>query len=196
VDEFARIQSSNQSVLTYTGTLYPEQHIEEYLNAIGNFNESGRGSCAVVLCGRHDPAEYERWPFVHVLGRVAHQTSLFLQSRSTALFYPTWPSTDSVYSGKIFELLVSGLPVLVGFTPSPDLESLCRNFKTVSVIKGPEELIEVLAQLPYLSVDCTTEVAPAIATKKYWAGELAGFLDEILDRRKANNVRSQLIVSS
>jgi hypothetical protein len=74
--------------------------------------------------------------------------------------------------------------VLVGFTPAPDLESLCRKFKTAHVIKSPEELIAVLDQLPSINVDSTTDVTPAIATKKYWAGELARFLDEILDNHK------------
>jgi hypothetical protein len=186
VAEFEGIQSRYSMVLTYPGTLYPEQHIERHLDAIANFNESGRGTCAVVLVGGHDPVAYKQWPFVKVLGRVSHQTSLFLQSKSSALFYPTWPATDSVYSGKIFELLVSGLPVLVGFTPSPDLESLCRNFQTVSVIKSPKELLDRLSQLPGTSVDPAIAVNE-IATKRYWAGELARFFDEILATKQKTN---------
>ncbi len=187
LDEFHRIQSSYSIVLTYTGTLYPEQQIETHLNAIARFNESGRGSCAVVLCGKHDPVVYGHWPFVKVLGTVGHHTALFFQRQSTALFYPTWPSSDSVFSGKIFELLVSGRPLLVGFTPSPDLESLCRQFKIVSVVKSSAELIATLDQLPQTSMNATTDPIPAVATKKYWAGKLAGFFDEILQGQRAAN---------
>lgn len=183
VAEFERIRSRYSIVLTYPGTLYPEQLIERHLNVIANYNESGPGTCAVVLIGGHDPAAYKEWPFVKLLGRVSHQTSLYLQSNSSALFYPTWPATDSVYSGKIFELLVSGRPVLVGFTPSPDLESLCRNFQTVSVIKSPEELQDRLSLLSHMSDGPATAVNK-IATKEYWAGELARFFDEILGRAR------------
>jgi hypothetical protein len=125
-----------------------------------------------------DRAQYERWPFVHLLGRVRHNTSLFLQRESTALFYPTWPATDSVYSGKIFEMALAGRPVLVSFTPSPDLEELCRQMKSVIVMKDPEQLIKELSALPRATAQ--NGDAPAIATKKYWAGELARFMDEIL----------------
>jgi glycosyltransferase involved in cell wall biosynthesis len=180
---FREIQAAHSIVLTYTGTLYPEQRVENFLNVISDFNSSGAAaSCAVVLCGRHNPAEYAQWPFVRALGVVGYRTALFLQQESTALFYPTWPPQQSIFSGKIFELVLSGRPVLVGFTPSHDLEALCRNFKTVSLIKTPEELRGLLGQLPEIETETGRQEAPAIATKKYWAGELAGFLDEILRR--------------
>jgi glycosyltransferase involved in cell wall biosynthesis len=179
---FREIQADHSIVLTYTGTLYQEQRAENFLNVISDFNKSGAGTCAVVLCGRHDPADYAQWPFVRVLGVVGYQTALFLQQESTALFYPTWPPQHSIFSGKIFELVLSGRPVLVGFSPSHDLEALCRNFKTVSVIKTPEELRDLLNQLPDMKAEILAQGAPAIATKKYWAGKLADFFDEILRR--------------
>ena len=167
-------------VLTHPGTLYPEQQVEKFLDAVARFNESGREKCAVVLLGRHDPATYEKWPFVKVLGFVSHATSLFLQRNSTALFYPTWPATQSVYSGKIFELVVSGRPVLVGFTPSSDFESLCRQFGTVRLLKSPDEIIGALHELQSTELEGRGQVIPPIATKKYWAEQLAGLFDDVL----------------
>jgi glycosyltransferase involved in cell wall biosynthesis len=179
---FREIKASHSIVLTYTGTLYPEQRVEKFLDVISDSNRSGTVNCAVVLCGRHNAADYARWPFVRALGVVSHGTALFLQQQSTALFYPTWPPQQSIFSGKIFELVLSGRPVLVGFTPSHDLEALCRNFKTVSLIKTAEELRDALRQLPEMKTELSALDVPAIATKKYWAGELAGFMDEILRR--------------
>jgi hypothetical protein len=184
LEEFERIKAAYSIVLTYPGTLYSEQRVERFLNTIADFNESGRGPCAVVLYGKHDPALYQQWPFVKVLGQVGHNTSLFLQRNSTALFYSTWPASAPFFAGKIFELIASGRPVLVGFTPSPDLESFCLKVKSVSVIKQPEELMAVLNKLPQMSMDASEWVVPPIATKKYWAGELARFLDEVLAQRK------------
>lgn len=186
LDEFERIQSSS-IVLTYPGTLYPEQHIEKFLNPIAKFNESGRRPCAVVLYGRHDPADYVQWPFVKVLGQVSHQTSLFLQRQSTALIYSTWPANNPVFAGKIFELMASGRPVLIGFTPSSSLESFCRNVETVFVIKESEELIAALNKLPHMSTKPAADAVPPVATKKYWAGELARFLDEILGNHQGTS---------
>lgn len=184
LDEFQRIQSSYSIVLTHPGTLYPEQRVETHLNTVARFNESGRGSCAVVLFGRHDRATYEKWPFVKALGFVSHQSSLFLQRNSTALFYPTWPASQSVYSGKIFELVVSRRPVLVGFTPSPDLESLCRHFSAVRVLKSPDEMIYALDELQSSIAEKGVQAVPSIATKKYWTGQLARLFDEILQRNR------------
>jgi glycosyltransferase involved in cell wall biosynthesis len=181
VAAFQSIQASYPIVLTYTGTLYPQQHIERYLNTIAELNKSGEELAAVVLCGKHDAGDYEQWPFVHLLRPIAHQTALFLQSESSALFYPTWPRGYSIFSGKIFELMVSGRPVLVGFTPSPDLEALCQHSATVSMMKSPDELIRVLQELPRIGENSVFDI-PAIATKKYWAGELARFVDEILNQ--------------
>jgi glycosyltransferase involved in cell wall biosynthesis len=181
VAAFQSIKASYPIVLTYTGTLYPQQHIERHLNTIADLNKPGKELAAVVLCGKHNAAAYEQWPFVHLLRPIAHQTALFLQSKSSALFYPTWPRGYSIFSGKIFELMVSGRPVLVGFTPSPDLEALCQHSATVSMMKSPDELIRVLQELPRIGENPVFDI-PAIATKKYWAGELARFVDEILNQ--------------
>jgi hypothetical protein len=180
LDAFAQIKSDYSTILSYPGTLYSEQHFEKHLDAIDEFNKSAGGSVAVVLLGKHDPADYKKWPFVKVLGLVAHQTSLYLQRQSTALFYPTWPANYSVFSGKIFELMVSGRPVLVGFTPSPDLVALCEQCPTVSLMKSPEELIGVLQSLPSVNDNPVVDVPP-IATKKYWAAQLSSFIDELLE---------------
>lgn len=186
VEEFERIQSRYPIVLTYAGTLYSEQQIETYLEIIARFNESGRGPCAFVLFGRHDPAQYKQWPFVQVLGPVKYQTSLYLQGKSNARFYPTWPRSYSVFPGKIFELIMLRRPVLVAFTPSLDFELLCRKFETVLVIKNQEEFLEALDKLTKENLDHPQGVSE-IATKKYWARELARFMDEI----REHNLKSR-----
>lgn len=184
VAAFRGVQARHRVVLTYTGTLYPEQGVEKFLDTVAEFNRQGGGpGCAVVLCGRHDPGAYAGWEFVKVLGPVAHRTSLFLQRESTALFYPTWPSGHSIFSGKIFEMMLSGRPVLVGFTPSPDLEALCGKFETVSLLRRPWELVGALGRLAAGGARAPAGDVPELATKRYWAGELARFFDRILGRR-------------
>ena len=172
-------------VLTYAGMLYPEQETGPFLDAVAEFNrrvdESGEGgqTCAVALCGRHEPESYSRWPFVRVLGPVGHSTAMYMLTRSTALFYPTWPGRYTGFSGKFFEQVVSGRPVLIAFRPSPDLEEFARRFDSVTVAHEPEELIGALERVRREGGDAGA--VPEVATKKYWAGELAKFLDEILD---------------
>jgi hypothetical protein len=185
---FAAVGERYEMVLTYAGTLYPAQEIERFLNTVGEFNErSGRPSCAVVLCGRHEREQYARWPFVEVLGAVNHSTSLFIQKESTAVFYPTWPDRYSGFSGKLFEQVLTGRPVLVAFRPAADLETLCGRFESVIIARAPEELIHILGQLPQRRTTgeaAEADAAPPIATRKYWTGELARFLDELLDHRR------------
>lgn len=178
---FREIVARNQIVLTYAGTLYPQQQIEVLLNVVEKFNARNGRSCAVVLCGKHDPARFDRWPFVHVLGPIAHQTALFLQKESTAGFYPTWwPEEHTGFSGKIFEMILSGRPTLIFSTPPPDLEELGQRFKSVSVIKQPEVLMKELERLPDRTAQTEADDTRVLATKKHSAGELARFLDRIL----------------
>jgi|GEM_PF-3572579 len=184
---FADVRERYEMVLTYAGTLYPAQEIERFLNTVGEFNERGGGgrpSCAVVLCGRHEREQYARWPFVEVLGPVKHNTALFIQTQSTAVFYPTWPGRYSGFSGKLFEQVLTGRPVLVAFRPAADLETLCGRFESVTIARSPEELINLLGQLPPGRTASATDGVPPIATRKYWTGELARFLDELLERRR------------
>lgn len=178
VAAFDEIKSSYELVLTYAGSLYPAQETERVLETIAAFNEEGGQTCAVVLCGAHDAEQYARWPFVKVLGTVQQRTAIFLQQRSSALFYPTWPERYSGFSGKIFEQILSGRPVLVAFSPSPDLVAFCQNFETVFLAGEPEALKESLRRLPEMKMDVDNE-PPAIATKRYWTGKLAEFLDEV-----------------
>jgi glycosyltransferase involved in cell wall biosynthesis len=178
VSAFRDISGRYDLVLTYAGSLYPPQETERVLETIASFNEEGGHTCAVVLCGAHDARQYDRWPFVKVLGTVQQRTAVFLQRESSALFYPTWPERYSGFSGKIFEQVLSGRPVLVCFSPSPDLEALCQNFETVFLPKEPEALKETLRRLPEMKIAGEGE-PPAIATKEYWTGKLATFLDEV-----------------
>jgi glycosyltransferase involved in cell wall biosynthesis len=189
---FHGLRREGRRVLTYMGTLYPAQEVRAFLDAVAEFNraEGERGGCAVVLGGRHDPAEYARWPFVRVVGRVAHETALFMQRESAALFYPTWPGRYSGFSGKIFEQALTGRPVLVGFNPSHDLVALAGRLPPVVIVREREQLIGELGRLPPApgeAGDGGTQ-APEFATKKYWAGELARFIEEVLGRRGASGV--------
>jgi hypothetical protein len=173
---------SRGMVLTYAGTLYPAQEIDRFLDAVEEFQRRTGRTCTVVLCGRHEREKYTRWPFVHVLDPVSHSTAIFMLKQSTALFYPTWPQRYSGFSGKVFEQILSGRPVLVSFQPSADLEALSGRFNSLIITREPEALIKELGQLPQMSAPSHNGNVPVLATKKYWAGQLAGFLDEILDR--------------
>lgn len=179
LSSFQEVSKRYNLTLTYAGTLYPPQEMEEFLKTVEEFNSTGEMSCAIALCGAHDAAQYSRWPFVHVLGAVNYKTALFIQSKSTAVFYPTWPQRYSGFSGKIFEQVLSGRPVLVGFSPSPDLEALCENFESVFLLKEPGRLKEILRRLPEMKIEGGASEPPAIATRKYWTGKLAEFLDEV-----------------
>ena len=181
---FQKVRAGNQILLTYAGTLYPSQEIERFLDTVAEFRNRSSDSCAVVLCGRHEREQFARWPFVEVIKPVSHRTALFFQRESTAVFYPTWPHRYSGFSGKIFEQVLSGRPVLISFQPSPDLENLCRRFESITVAKDPEALIKVLERLPRATVQSQNGAVPEIATKKYWAGELAEFLREILNHHR------------
>jgi hypothetical protein len=184
VAAFRQVLSRKEIVLTYTGTLYPPQQIELFLDTVAQFNERSGQSCAVVLCGRHEKERFARWPFVHVLGPVGHRTALFFQRESAAGFYPTWwPQKYTGFTGKIFEMILSGRPALVCFTPPPDLEALGRRFQSISVMKEPGELIKALEGLPRSQEEMAQDNTRVLATKKHAAGELAQFLDEILDQR-------------
>jgi glycosyltransferase involved in cell wall biosynthesis len=169
-------------LLTYAGMLYPEQETAPFLDAVAEFNRrAGEGgqTCAVALCGRHEPEQFSRWPFVRVLGPVAHATAMYMLTKSTALFYPAWPGRYTGFSGKFFEQVVSGRPVLIAFRPSPDLEEFAQRFDSVTVAHEPEELIGALERLGREGERLSA--VPEVATKRYWAGELAKFFDEILE---------------
>lgn len=179
---FQEVANSYRLTLTYTGTLYPQQNIQKFLDVVESFNGRRDNACAVVLCGRHNPSDYSRWDFVHAIGPIKHNTSLYLQRQSSANFYSTWPSTDSIFSGKIFEQIISGRPVLVAFSPSPDLEAFCRRFGSVHVCKEPEALTNSLERILNAEATAAPDSSFELATKRYWAGEMARFLDEILKR--------------
>lgn len=188
LEAFAELTREGQTVLSYAGTLYPAQQIGPFLDAVAKYNRQSSRPCTVVLLGRHDPRDYAGWPFVRALGRVGHATALFLQRRSTALFYPTWPQRYSGFSGKLFEQILSGRPVLIAFEPSSDVESFCRKLPSVTVAKDYGSLAEALNGLSESGGAARAWESPEIATKRYWAGELASFLDEVLAGRGRGGV--------
>jgi hypothetical protein len=56
--------------------------------------------------------------------------------------------------------------------------ALCQNFETVFLPREPEALKEILRRLPQMKMTGDNE-PPAIATKRYWTGKLAEFMDEV-----------------
>lgn len=180
LDVFENLRRSGM-VLSYAGTLYPEQEIARFLDTIAKFKSRRGEDCSVVLCGGHEPEDYSKWPFVKVLGPVSHSTAMYILRQSNALFYPAWPGRYTGFSGKFFEQVISGRPVLVAFQPSADLENVSSRFPSVIVAHEEEELISALERLPHEGSGTSPDI-PMIATKKYWVGELAKFFDEILLR--------------
>lgn len=182
VDQYETLAKDCDAVWLYTGTFYPTagrpfsvQEKEFFFEGISRANRAGR-RIRVILLGNHSPDDFRIWPFIHCLGTVPYETSRYLQSHADMLFFPTLRN-ESAFSGKLFEFAVSGTPVVVGPSPTNDLQTLCHEGE-IPVVKTPAELDEFLAE-PWTR----RESIPDIVTKAYWGRRLAEFLKSMVKSR-------------
>ncbi|MFT4678829.1 MAG: glycosyltransferase involved in cell wall biosynthesis [Litorivivens sp.] len=115
-------QASDKFVIAHIGSFYPDQKVETIFAAgsllkdqttafeirfVGVKNEEMRARI-YKLAETHDLKD-----FVKILPRISREEALQETLDADLLYYPAWEGHQGVYSGKIFEYLASGNPILV-----------------------------------------------------------------------------------
>lgn len=107
--------------VAHVGTLYAQQPLDGLGAAMQRFEENG-GELVFRWIGLRQQdqanrvkqlwAEFGLQSTLEIVSRVSRQEALEEMRNAHALFYPTWPNRPGIVSGKIYEYLASGTPIL------------------------------------------------------------------------------------
>lgn len=147
--------------LSHVGTLYPEQPLETLGRALSCLDELGVRA-EVRFIGLRQAAHIERvqsvWKHFElqakltILPRVTRKQALAEMHGADALYYPSWPDRPGIVSGKIYEYLASGTPVLITTSgPGMDVAQLVEASPNGSVF-GEDDSEGFAAKLKALSL--------------------------------------------
>lgn len=118
-------------VLTYTGTLAEQYPLDGLIRAVENLPADYRERFRLRFIGRRDEATEKRLavlPWVERLSSTTHHEAINAMRAAHALLLviPSIPTNEGILTGKIFEYLAAGNPVL-GIGPvNGDAASLLR----------------------------------------------------------------------
>ncbi len=114
------VEKNTRFVITYTGTLAENYHIDGFLNALNRFVCENNTAISVQFVGRVCD-KYRRLiedstlsSVVSFIGHVDHNSSIAFLQQADALFLaiPDVPHNEGILTGKLFEYLASQKPII------------------------------------------------------------------------------------
>lgn len=136
---------TNKITISYLGTIYPQKMdpsiLFEAVNELIEESVIKRDQIKIAFYGDNKkqlediitPKNYNKYDIIHIKGFVSREESLNIQKKSDLLLFLEWndPSARGVLTGKLFEYLVSGTPILsVGVSNKNSAREIIEKTKT------------------------------------------------------------------
>ena len=145
-------QDRDQFVIAHIGSFYPDQHVETIFST-GALLKVQKDAFEIRFVGVkneemrtriHKLAEvYDLKDHVKILPRISREEALQETLDADVLYYPAWEGHQGVYSGKIFEYLASGNPILVAPRDLGVVDELIEQTQTgVSLEDDPQAICD------------------------------------------------------
>jgi glycosyltransferase involved in cell wall biosynthesis len=186
-EDFSGLASSTPEVFTisYIGTLSDSYPVQGFLNALGILKEKGTDFrlkfTGMVSSGQRDAIldaiDQTKVEFIQYTDHVSALKYL-LNSSALLLIIPDHKSSKSIITGKLFEYLASGKPVICLGPADGDAAAIideCGHGRTFSYSdsRGIAEYLETLVSNPGI----TEKISPEIYSRKNLVKRVADLLD-------------------
>ena len=116
----------NKMIISYLGTIYPKKRdpsiLFEAVNELIEEKIIDKDSIEIDFYGDNkkqlldiiEPKNYNKYSIINIKGFVSREESLHIQKQSDLLLLLEWndPSARGVLTGKLFEYIVSGTPII------------------------------------------------------------------------------------
>ena len=152
----------NKLTISYLGTIYPQKRdpsiLFEAINELIEENIVDKNQVEINFYGNNEkplediivPNNYNRYNIINIKGFVSRKESIRIQKDSDLLLFLEWndPSAKGVLTGKLFEYLVSGTPILaVGVSNKNAAGALIEKTNTGKLFLNKEELKKELTNI-------------------------------------------------
>jgi glycosyltransferase involved in cell wall biosynthesis len=150
--------------ISYTGTIYlGKQDLTTLLHALSCLSEVERRGIEFVYAGpqadfvRRLVEEYHLSSCCCVLGEVSKETALQIQRSSDVLLLLKSDDDRGVFTGKYFEYLSSGKPILVLGDKDEEFNEVALSMGGIRIVpkgsEGAKEIVEILKALLTKDID-------------------------------------------
>ncbi len=190
-----KITADEKFTISHIGTFMANRNPESLWQALSELigeNESFKADFKLVLVGKTDASitsELEKYglnPFTEILPQVSHQEAILRQRQSQLLLITVNKTGDSkgMVTGKVFEYLASGRPILAIGPADGDLAEILKETGT-GVISDFDDKISMKAHVMNFYKQYqqgTLSVTPRNVekfTRKILAGDMAKLLNNI-----------------
>ncbi len=152
----------NKLVISYLGTIYPKRRDPSILfQAVNELIEEKKitkrdieinfyGNNKKELTDIIEKKKYNKFNIINIKGFVSREQSLKIQKESDLLLFLEWndPSAKGVLTGKLFEYLVSGTPILaLGISKENAAGEVIEKTQTGKLFLEKEELKKELLKI-------------------------------------------------
>lgn len=162
--------------ITIMGNIYPSQEIEFMIIGFNLFLSNknsdniliqfiGLGKYSIV--GKNVLSQIDN-KFLYVTERLPRAKALPYFNATTLVYYPGWLGYKGVYSGKIFEYLGTGLPILIAPGDKDVIDELLKKTEAGLSAHSPEEMSKILNKWYSLWLNNKKiPIKPNISVKEY-----------------------------
>ncbi len=189
----ASVSRNNKFSISHIGTFMANRNPEALWQALAELMAEFAGfkdNFQMTLIGKtdafiiHQLEKYQLMPYVEVLPQVTHQEAIRRQQQSQVLLITVNKTGDSkgMVTGKVFEYLVSGRPILAIGPTDGDLAAILKETST-GVISNFDDKTSMKSQIKtfYEHYQKGTLRATPINIEKYSRKNLAGKMADLLN---------------
>lgn len=191
VIKHSKQNENDEFVIAHTGTIYPEnQRIDVILDGLKSFLVDHpeakirlkfiglkKNKAQVNSLIKKVEQEYHEIN-MEITDRLPYDEALRIQREADLLIFPTNPVVPGMVSGKIYEYLVSGTPILAAPHDKGAVKELLEKTGSGVCVNAVVEVKEIITKIYYKNFvfDPDTKVVNQYS-RKYQAGRLAHGLD-------------------
>lgn len=179
VRTFQVIKETYKIVLLHTGTVYPGQNIQFFIDAVNKCNEKAK-RVALVFLGINSDHKLTKSDNFFFLPKTLNKTSIYLQQHASALILPVWDGRYTGLSGKTPEYLWSNNFVFVSPNPQHDLMNFMKDAPNVYVFNNEIEIMDIFETMVSGKLVKKQAVNKDKYTREFWADFFTNELQKLL----------------
>lgn len=182
------LKSTNKILLSYIGTLKNNYPYENFVHALSIICKNSEFDITLKLIGNIDKEVIQQFHNIQnlkvdVLGLVNHQeaTDYMINATHLLLFFPSFNDSKIMITGKAFEYLATGNPILAIGDPTCDGANLLKtNSNTITVASSNTEMIQksIIKLIEYTPINPDDNKALSLFSKSECSKQLVALITE------------------
>jgi glycosyltransferase involved in cell wall biosynthesis len=181
IEEVKKIKKDFSKVLVYTGTIYKSRNLNFFLKATELIKDLNIAIIVVGIQSSYKEEIIKKYPHLNLFffDKVSYSTSIKIQELADYLLLTIWKGFYTGFSGKVFEYLHSGVPIILDYEPPLDLKEYLNNYNNIHYCNESYSEFENILKENKVIIPLSKEQKTKLS-RKYQVNKLNDFILKII----------------